>query len=84
MERIFDRFYRLGGSGGSGLGLAIARSLTELHGGRLWAERGNGGGVAFILVLPAGAPAARAAMAATAAAGDGPKTPRTESGTETE
>jgi len=84
VERIFDRFYRLGGSGGSGLGLAIARSLIELHGGRLWAERGNGGGVAFNLVLPAGARAARAATAATAATGDGPKTPRTESGTETE
>ena len=55
-ERVFDRFHRSDAardrdSGGSGLGLAIARSLVELHGGRIWAEGSPLGGarVAFEL-----------------------------------
>src|SRR5439155_18353198 len=34
-ERVFERFFRVSGSGssGTGLGLAIARGLVELHGG---------------------------------------------------
>ncbi len=53
LEAIFQRFHRLAGSnGGSGLGLSIARSLVELHGGRLWAERAPGCGSAFHVALP--------------------------------
>jgi two-component system OmpR family sensor kinase len=55
-ERVFDRFHRseasrARGSGGSGLGLAIARSIVELHGGRIWVEDSRRGGarVAFEL-----------------------------------
>ena len=55
-ERVFARFHRSEpgrerGSGGSGLGLAIARSIVELHGGRIWAEDSPLGGarVAFEL-----------------------------------
>jgi two-component system OmpR family sensor kinase len=55
-ERVFDRFHRSEASrdrhsGGSGLGLAIARSIVELHGGRIWVEDSPLGGarVAFEL-----------------------------------
>jgi signal transduction histidine kinase len=55
-ERVFDRFHRSESardrrSGGSGLGLAIARSIVELHGGRIWIEESPLGGarVAFEL-----------------------------------
>ena len=55
-ERVFGRFHRgeasrARGSGGSGLGLAIARSIVELHGGRIWIEDSPLGGarVAFEL-----------------------------------
>jgi signal transduction histidine kinase len=53
-ERIFERFYRVGGSGsaGSGLGLAIARGLVELHGGRLWVDSTPGRGSTFRAALP--------------------------------
>ena len=53
-ERVFDRFHRSEAardrhSGGSGLGLAIARSIVELHDGRIWVEESPLGGarVAF-------------------------------------
>jgi two-component system OmpR family sensor kinase len=55
-ELVFDRFHRSEASrdrhsGGSGLGLAIARSIVELHDGRIWAEDSPLGGarVAFEL-----------------------------------
>jgi two-component system OmpR family sensor kinase len=48
-ERVFDRFHRSEASrdratGGSGLGLGIARSIVELHGGRIWLEDSSLGG----------------------------------------
>jgi signal transduction histidine kinase len=56
LERVFDRFYR-GESvptedRGSGLGLPIARSLVELHGGRIWVESALGQGSRFSVTLP--------------------------------
>jgi signal transduction histidine kinase len=61
LERIFDRFYQVPSSdgvktGGTGLGLPIARSLVEMHGGRVWAES-DPGGTRFFVVLPASPPA---------------------------
>ncbi len=57
LERIFDRLYRASparqrDSGGSGLGLAIAKSIVELHKGRIIAEGVNGGGLRVRIVLP--------------------------------
>jgi signal transduction histidine kinase len=57
-ERVFDRFHRSGSArdrdaGGSGLGLAIARSLVELHGGRIWVEGSPLGGARVVFELDA-------------------------------
>ncbi len=51
-ERVFERFYRGPSSkGGTGLGLAIARSLVELHGGRIWVESNPNSGTTFYFTL---------------------------------
>jgi two-component system sensor kinase FixL len=39
---------------GMGLGLSISRSIIDAHGGRIWAEPNEGGGVAFRFTVPAG------------------------------
>jgi len=53
LERVFDRFEQLDRCGpGVGLGLAIARSIVEMHHGRVWAENAPGGGAVFRLALP--------------------------------
>jgi signal transduction histidine kinase len=56
-SHLFDRFYRADESrtrddGGSGLGLAIAKSIVEMHHGRIWAESEKGNGLRTIIQLP--------------------------------
>lgn len=57
-SHLFDRFYRADESrtredGGSGLGLAIAKSIVEMHKGKVWAESEKGKGLRTIIQLPA-------------------------------
>ncbi len=54
-ELIFEPFHR-GDRSGLGLGLAIAKSLVELHYGRIWVESANGHGSSFNIALPAAQP----------------------------
>jgi signal transduction histidine kinase len=46
LEKLFQRFYRADQARSMnhsyGLGLSIARSVVKEHGGRIWAESGNG------------------------------------------
>ncbi len=56
---LFDRFYRADSSrtrdrdaGGSGLGLAIAKSIVEMHNGKIWAESKKGKGLEVHIQLP--------------------------------
>jgi PAS domain S-box-containing protein len=51
LPRIFESFYTTK-EHGMGLGLAIARSIIEVHGGRVWASNNLGGGATFTVALP--------------------------------
>jgi signal transduction histidine kinase len=55
LPHVFDRYRRGDGAGGGssvGLGLFIVRSLTEGHGGRVWADNAPGGGARVTFALP--------------------------------
>ena len=55
LPHIFERFYRCenaSGEPGSGLGLPIAKTIAELHGGRLEVESEVGEGTRMFLRLP--------------------------------
>ncbi|MDD5544177.1 MAG: PAS domain S-box protein, partial [Acidobacteriia bacterium] len=49
--RIFEAFFTTK-TNGMGLGLSISRSIIEAHGGRIWAEAGDGPGLTVQFSLP--------------------------------
>ncbi len=56
-KRIFDKFYQVSQperqkAMGTGLGLAIAKTLVELHGGKIWLKSEAGRGSTFSFTLP--------------------------------
>ncbi len=54
-EKIFEPFYRVKETArqkGTGIGLTLARSLTELHGGRLYLKDHKGSTNIFVLEIP--------------------------------
>jgi two-component system sensor histidine kinase VicK len=59
LESVFDKFYRVENASeeaadGTGLGLSITKEIVEAHGGRIWAERAEGGGTKFKFTIPLG------------------------------
>jgi two-component system sensor histidine kinase TctE len=59
--QVFDRFYRVLGSGesGSGLGLAIVKAIADLHGAQIRVDQGpNGVGALFVVTFPRENPSA--------------------------
>ena len=76
MPRVFERFWRAPGSavGGTGLGLAIAKSIVDLHDGRIAVTNRPEGGARFTVRLPAAElPPAPAAETGPMLAPDGPR-----------
>ena len=70
MPRVFERFWRAPGDagGGTGLGLAIAKSIVDLHDGRITVTNRAEGGARFTIRLPgAGEPPAAAERGVVAA-----------------
>ena len=58
-ERVFEKFYRRkqsdaiqAATAGTGLGLAVAKGVVEAHGGKIWAEQRQGGGIVVRVSLP--------------------------------
>ncbi|MDX1378759.1 MAG: HAMP domain-containing sensor histidine kinase, partial [Anaerolineales bacterium] len=57
LPKLFDRFFQVEEHltrkhGGMGLGLSVAKSMVELHGGRIWVESEEGRGSTFTFLLP--------------------------------
>jgi signal transduction histidine kinase len=57
LPRVFERFFQVEEHltrrhGGMGLGLAVAKSIVELHGGRIWAESQPTKGSTVTFLLP--------------------------------
>ena len=75
MPHVFERFWRAPGAaaGGTGLGLAIAKSIVDLHDGRITVTNRPEGGARFIVRLPAaGGPPVAESQAGSVLATDQP------------
>ncbi|HEX5823465.1 MAG TPA: HAMP domain-containing sensor histidine kinase [Candidatus Limnocylindrales bacterium] len=74
MPRVFERFWRAPGSagGGTGLGLAIAKSIVDLHDGRITVTNRPEGGARFTVRMPGASQPPAAAERGVFAAGDRP------------
>ena len=53
LSKIFEPFFTTKPQG-LGMGLAISKTIIEDHGGRIWAEANQGGGLTIHFTLPAG------------------------------
>ena len=56
-ENVFKPFFRVDGSrntqtGGVGLGLSIAQDVVHNHGGEIWLEDSNRGGLRVVISIP--------------------------------
>ena len=56
-QKIFDRFYQVGGESGKGfaglgIGLYISTAIVQQHKGRIWVESKEGRGSTFYFTLP--------------------------------
>ena len=75
MPHVFERFWRAPGAaaGGTGLGLAIAKSIVDLHDGRIVVSNRVEGGARFVVRLPvAGYPSLGETETGSLLATDGP------------
>ena len=57
LSRVFERFFQVEShltrrNTGMGLGLSVAKTMIELHGGRIWVESVEGKGSTFTFLLP--------------------------------
>jgi len=53
LDRVFEPFFTTKGIGqGTGLGLSICYGIIKEHGGRIYAESGEGEGATFVVELP--------------------------------
>jgi two-component system sensor histidine kinase VicK len=57
LEFVFERFFQVESHltrrhTGLGLGLSVAKTMVELHGGRIWVESVEGEGSTFTILLP--------------------------------
>jgi signal transduction histidine kinase len=57
LPKVFERFFQVEShltrrNTGMGLGLSVAKTMIELHGGRIWAESVEGEGSKFTFLLP--------------------------------
>jgi chemotaxis family two-component system sensor kinase Cph1 len=53
-SQVFNRYWQAAKTAreGTGLGLYISKGIIEAHGGRIWVERPEQGGAAFMFTLP--------------------------------